>query len=85
MAREDDVILLRVIASELYLLVGLQMAREMFGKAYQSLGIGEKTAVDHAVNSMLAGNLQMMNPDTLKQLIGKPPQDFQSFEGKPPQ
>jgi hypothetical protein len=40
--------LLRAIAAELHLLNGMTAAREMFGRSYFSLGIGEKTAVDQA-------------------------------------
>ena len=36
---------LKLVASELRLLNGMTAAREMYGKSYFSLGIGEKIAV----------------------------------------
>jgi hypothetical protein len=50
MAEENfDTNLLRWISAELYFLLGMQAAREMFGKSYFSLGAGERIAVDNAV------------------------------------
>jgi hypothetical protein len=48
--------LMRVIAAELHLLIGMTAAREMFGKSYFSLGLSEKTAVDQTVFGMIAAN-----------------------------
>jgi hypothetical protein len=48
--------LLRTIAAELHLLNGMTAAREMFGKSYFALGLGEKTSVDHTVLQMLTAN-----------------------------
>jgi hypothetical protein len=60
--------LLRMVAAELHFLSGLTAAREMYGKSYFSLGVGEKTAVDQAVLGMIAGNYQWV---TLENLAGQ--------------
>jgi hypothetical protein len=54
--------LMRVIAAELHLLIGMTAAREMFGKSYFSLGLSEKTAVDQTVFGMIAANFQAITP-----------------------
>jgi hypothetical protein len=77
--------LLRWIAAEIYFSLGIQTAREMFGKSYFSLGVAEKAAVDNAVGASVRGNYQAM---TLDYLVGqesppknpgaKPPVGFQN-------
>jgi hypothetical protein len=57
--------LLRAIAAELHFLSGMTAAREMFGKSYFSLGIGEKGAVDQAVFGMVAANFQTLTAESL--------------------
>lgn len=74
MADNFDVNLLRLIASELYFLSGLQAAREMFGKSYFSLGAAEKSAVDNAVAGMTNGNMNLLSPEYLNSLLTKPTQ-----------
>jgi len=69
--------LLRVVAAELFYLIGLQAAREMYGKSYFSLGLGEKAAVDQAVFAAIANNYQAMTPEFLKGQALKPPVGFQ--------
>jgi hypothetical protein len=68
--------LLRAIAAELHLLNGMTAAREMFGRSYFSLGIGEKTAVDQAVTGMVAGNFQWLTPESLVSQTGQQPMGF---------
>jgi hypothetical protein len=60
-----------MIAGELMLLAGLRGAREMYGKSYFSLGLGEKTAVDQAVMGMLGSNYNMITAEFLA--AQKPP------------
>ncbi len=69
--------LLRATAASSYFQAGLLAAREMFGKSYFSLGIGEKVAVDQAVLAYVAGNYQAITPENLaaqqaKQQMGFP-------------
>ena len=54
--------LLRAIAADLHVLVGLTAAREMYGKSYFALGIAEKAAVDQTVLGMVASNYQALTP-----------------------
>jgi hypothetical protein len=74
--------LLRMIAAELLLLNGMTLAREMYGKSYFALGIGEKIAVDQTVLNMLSGNYQMITPEFLAGQEAKQPMGFGT--GSPP-
>jgi hypothetical protein len=67
----------RMIAGTLLFSAGLQASREMYGKSYFSLGVGEKTAVDQAVFGMLAANYQAITPEYLQQQTGQQPVGFQ--------
>jgi hypothetical protein len=78
--------LLRWIAAEIYFSLGMQAAREMYGKSYFSLGAGEKVAVDNAVGATVQGNFRAMTLDFLtgqdqpsqKSPASKPPVGFQN-------
>ncbi len=59
----------RMIAAELYASLNMQAAREMFGKSYFSLGVGEKAILDQAVFEMIALNYQAVTPERLDQKI----------------
>ena len=81
MAAADELFsenLLRAIAAELHLLNGMTAAREMFGKSYFSLGIGEKGAVDQAVHGMIAGNYQWLTPKSLASQTAQQPMGFRA-------
>ena len=58
--------LLRLISAEVYVLCGMVAAREMYGKGYFSLGLGEKGAVDQTVQALVAANYQAATPELLK-------------------
>jgi hypothetical protein len=68
--------LLRAIAAELHFLNGMTAAREMFGRSYFSLGVGEKTAVDQAVVGMVAANYQWLTPESLAAQTTQQPMGF---------
>jgi hypothetical protein len=57
--------LLRAIAAELHFLSGMAAAREMFGKSYFALGLGEKGAVDKTVLEMVTSNYQILTAESL--------------------
>jgi hypothetical protein len=61
-----DVNLLRWISAEIYFALSMQAAREMYGKSYFSLGVGEKAAVDQAVWGSVRGNYQATTPEFLQ-------------------
>lgn len=61
---------LRLLCAETYFLCGMIASREMYGKSYFSLGVGEKTAVDNAVSSTVFANLASITPA----LFGSQPQ-----------
>lgn len=72
MASDDFRIdLLRVIAAELYFSVGLQAARDMYGKSYASLGLAEKNAVDQFVMAQVAANYNALTPEFLRNQISR--------------
>ena len=58
--------LMRVVVAELHFLAGINAAREMYGKSYFSLGVGEKTAVDQAVLGQIGANYQLLMPELLQ-------------------
>jgi hypothetical protein len=68
---------LRSISAQLYFLVGMTAAREMFGKSYFSLGIPEKVAVDQAVVTHVGMNYQALTPEFLKGQTTQPKAGFQ--------
>lgn len=68
--------LLRLVGAQLALQNGLTIAREMFGKSYFSLGVGERMAVDHAQFQMTAANYQMITPEFLEGQQAKQPMGF---------
>ncbi|MDA2927089.1 hypothetical protein MYX78_07640 [Acidobacteria bacterium AH-259-G07] len=67
---EFETNLLRLIASELYLLASLRTSEEMFSKSYFTRGLGEKNTVDQTVLQMVGGNYQNLTPEALKD-VGK--------------
>jgi hypothetical protein len=76
--------LMRAIAAELHFLVGMTAAREMYGKSYFSLGVGEKIAVDQAVTGMVAANYQgIMTPEGLASQSTQQPVGFRAHTDAP--
>lgn len=57
----------RMIAASAYSSFLLQVAREMFGKSYFELGVGEKTVADQAAFVMMAAHYQSVTPENLRQ------------------
>jgi hypothetical protein len=84
MAQEKfDENLMRMIAAELHVLSSLNVAREMFGKGYFSLGAGERAIVDQAVMAMVGGNYQVITPQYLAAQTSQQPLGF-GFPTSPP-
>jgi hypothetical protein len=79
MAEDFQLNLLKFISAELYFLAGLSASREMYGKSYFALGVGEKVAVDQAVNSQIFGNLATITP-----ALFAPPTQAPTTEVPPP-
>jgi hypothetical protein len=63
--------LLKLIASELYFLLDIQAAREMYGKSYFSLGLAEKAAVDQIVFQTVGAYYRDITPEMLREQTGK--------------
>ena len=66
MAEKFNDNLLRMIGGQLYFQNCMTAAREMFGKSYFSLGVGEKAAVDQAVWAGTAEYYRMITPEFLE-------------------
>jgi hypothetical protein len=76
--------LIRMVAAQLHVLIGLTASREMFGKSYFSLGASEKIAVDQAVLGMVGGNYQAITPQYLAGQTAQQPVGFQApAKGQP--
>ena len=65
MAASFETDLLRLLCAELYLSLGMQTARELFGKSYFALGAGEKQVVDDMVLRTVGSNYQATTPEWL--------------------
>jgi len=72
--------LLRVIAAELYFLVGMTAAREMYGKSYFALGVAEKTLTDQAVLGTVGNYYQTVTPEWLRGTV----RAISGFQGPTP-
>lgn len=70
---EYDSNLLRFIGAELYSLLFVQAAREMFSKGAFSLSGAEYSAVNDAVFRMVQNNYQGLTPERLKEWLPSPP------------
>jgi hypothetical protein len=57
--------LMRAIVAEMHVLNLQTASREMFGRAYFSLGIGDKMAVDQVVLALISGNYTGVTPEWL--------------------
>jgi hypothetical protein len=69
MADDDELFtgdLIRMIAAELYSLTALTASREMFGKSYYALGLGEKESVDQTVLRHVGSNYTGITPELLR-------------------
>jgi hypothetical protein len=79
-----EINLLRTIAAEVYFLIGMNVSREMFGKSYFALGLGEKQVVDQAALAAVAANYQALTPEFLKGQTTQPKVGFYQSEEKKP-
>ena len=70
--------ILRMIAADVHALLGLTAAREMYGKSYFALGIGEKAAVDQAVTGLVGANYQTITPAFLADQEARQPMGFRA-------
>jgi hypothetical protein len=57
--------LMRAIVAELHVLNLQTCSREMLGRSYFSLGIGDKMAVDQVVLALVGGNYSGVTPEWL--------------------
>ena len=79
-----DTQLTRLIAAELYFLLGMNVARELYGKSYFALGVGEKQMLDQTVLAQVAGNFAAITPELLKGPRGPQAAGFQTHPAAPP-
>lgn len=82
---EFETNLMRAQLAATWFFLGLQTARELFGKSYLSLSQTEKTAVDQAVLAHVGANYQAMTPEWLAAQQSRQPIGFQVPTGTPPQ
>jgi hypothetical protein len=68
--------LLRLLGAQLALQNAMSLAREMFGRAYFSLGVGERAVVDQAILDHLRGYYQAITPEFLEGQQTKQPIGF---------
>jgi hypothetical protein len=82
---EFETNLMRALLAATWLSLGLQTARELFGKSYLSLSLPEKAAVDQAVLAQVGANYQAITPEWLAAQQTRQPLGFQAPTGTPPQ
>ena len=82
MPNDFETNLLRVIAGEFYFSLVMQTSREMYGKSYFSLGVGEKAVIDQAVFANVGANCKDLTPEFLRGFLmgqtAKQPVGFQT-------
>jgi hypothetical protein len=69
--------MLRMICGTLFYSASLQTAREMYGKSYFALGLGEKAVVDQSVFAQVAANYQSVTAENLASQATPKPAGFQ--------
>ena len=77
MAEDFTTNMLRMICGTLYFSASMQASREMYGRSYFSLGVGEKAALDQLVLASVAANYQNVTPETLAIQATTKPAGFQ--------
>jgi hypothetical protein len=76
--------LLRFLVAQLYFSLGMQVAREMYGKGYFSLGVAEKVAVDQMVHQSVGANYEGLTPDFVVFQTVQKPVGFQNPSAEKP-
>jgi hypothetical protein len=82
---EFETNLMRAQLAATWFSLGLQTARELFGKSYLALSQAEKTAVDQIVLANVGGNYQAITPEWLAAQQARQPMGFQAPTGTQPQ
>lgn len=75
---EFETNLMRAQLAATWFSLGIQTARELFGKSYLSLSQSEKSAVDQIVLASVAGNYQVITPEWLAAQQIQQPIGFQA-------
>jgi hypothetical protein len=70
--------LFRMIAAELHFLNTMTVAREMYGRGYFSLGVGERQVVDQTLFQTISGNYQALTPEFLASQKTQQPVGFRA-------
>jgi hypothetical protein len=68
--------LLRMLAAEIHFHSALLTAREMYGKSYFALGVGEKASVDQTVFGFVSNNYVTITPEFLAGQTTQAPMGF---------
>jgi hypothetical protein len=76
MAEDFTTNMMRMICGTLYFSASMQASREMYGKSYFSLGVGERAALDQMVLASVASNFQNVTPEKLASQSSTKPAGF---------
>lgn len=74
--------LMRALVAEMHALNLQTASREMFGRSYFSLGIGDKMAVDQVVLAVVGANYQAVTPEWLAGSQAAQPMGFVTSPGQ---
>ncbi len=61
-----EVDLLRLLVAEIWFALSMKASRELYGRSYFSLGMGERFALDNTVASMVGANYFALMPGMQK-------------------
>jgi hypothetical protein len=61
-----EVDLLRFLVAELWFAISMKAARELFGRSYFALGLGERAALDHMLAVTVGATYLQITPALLR-------------------
>ena len=57
-----EVDLLRLLVAEIWFAISMKAARELYGRSYFALGVGERVALDHVMAMMVGATYSDVTP-----------------------
>jgi hypothetical protein len=76
MAEDFTTNMMRMICGTLYFSASMQASREMYGRSYFSLGVGERAALDQVVLASVASNFLNVTAEKLASQSNTKPAGF---------
>ena len=61
-----EVDLLRLLVAEIWFAISMKAARELYGRSYFALGVGERVALDHMIVATVGATYSVITPALLR-------------------